>query len=40
MLLNNIFLMSSALLALTSQKAQSFEMIIISRYLVGINVGV
>ncbi|KAB5584179.1 hypothetical protein PHYPO_G00104420 [Pangasianodon hypophthalmus] len=40
MLLNNIFLMSSALLAVTSRHAQSFEMIIISRYLVGINVGV
>ncbi|KAF5909370.1 solute carrier family 2, facilitated glucose transporter member 11-like, partial [Clarias magur] len=40
LLLNNIFLMFSALLAVTSQKAQSFEMIIISRYLIGINVGV
>ncbi|KAL6457909.1 hypothetical protein MHYP_G00331390 [Metynnis hypsauchen] len=40
LLLNNIFLMSSALLAITSRKARSFEMIIISRFLVGINAGV
>uniref|UniRef100_A0A8B9LC16 Solute carrier family 2, facilitated glucose transporter member 5 n=1 Tax=Astyanax mexicanus TaxID=7994 RepID=A0A8B9LC16_ASTMX len=40
MLLNNIFLMSSALLAVTSREARSFEMIIISRFLVGINAGV
>ncbi|XP_066519961.1 solute carrier family 2, facilitated glucose transporter member 11 [Hoplias malabaricus] len=40
LLLNNIFLMSSALLAVTSRQARSFEMIIISRFLVGINAGV
>uniref|UniRef100_A0A3B5ARV3 Solute carrier family 2, facilitated glucose transporter member 11-like n=1 Tax=Stegastes partitus TaxID=144197 RepID=A0A3B5ARV3_9TELE len=39
LLLNNIFLMSGALLALTSRAAKSFEMIIISRILVGINAG-
>lgn len=39
MLLNNVFLMSAALLALTSRAAKSFEMIIISRVLVGINAG-
>lgn len=39
MLLNNIFLMCSALLAVTSREAESFEMIIISRFLVGINAG-
>ncbi|XP_056130054.1 solute carrier family 2, facilitated glucose transporter member 11 [Lampris incognitus] len=40
LLLNNVFLMAGALLALTSRAAQSFEMIIISRILVGINAGV
>ncbi|CAN9511801.1 unnamed protein product [Ophioblennius macclurei] len=40
LLLNNIFLMSSALFALTSRAAKSFEMIIISRVLVGINAGI
>uniref|UniRef100_A0AAQ5ZSJ6 Solute carrier family 2, facilitated glucose transporter member 5 n=1 Tax=Amphiprion ocellaris TaxID=80972 RepID=A0AAQ5ZSJ6_AMPOC len=40
LLLNNIFLMSGALLALTSRAAKSFEMIIISRVLVGINAGI
>lgn len=40
LLLNNIFLMTGALLALTSRAAKSFEMIIISRVLVGINAGV
>ncbi|KAG7276588.1 hypothetical protein CRUP_019638 [Coryphaenoides rupestris] len=40
MLLNNLFLMSAALLGLTSRAAKSFEMIIISRVLVGINAGV
>ncbi|XP_076870578.1 solute carrier family 2, facilitated glucose transporter member 11 [Brachyhypopomus gauderio] len=40
LLLNNIFLMSSALLAVTSRTARSFEMIMISRFLVGINAGV
>lgn len=39
MLLNNVFLMSAALLALTSRAAKSFEMIVISRVLVGINAG-
>lgn len=39
MLLNNVFLMTGALLALTSRAAKSFEMIIISRVLVGINAG-
>ncbi|KAJ3602024.1 hypothetical protein NHX12_029784 [Muraenolepis orangiensis] len=40
MLLNNVFLMSAALLALTSRAAKSFEMIILSRVLVGINAGI
>lgn len=40
LLLNNIFLMAGALLAVTSRAAKSFEMIIISRVLVGINAGV
>ncbi|XP_037535265.1 solute carrier family 2, facilitated glucose transporter member 11-like [Nematolebias whitei] len=40
LLLNNIFLMSGALLALTSRAAKSFEMIIISRVLIGINAGI
>ncbi|KAK2915120.1 solute carrier family 2, facilitated glucose transporter member 11 [Channa argus] len=40
LLLNNIFLMTGALLALTSRAAKSFEMIIISRVLVGINAGI
>ncbi|XP_026203607.1 solute carrier family 2, facilitated glucose transporter member 11 [Anabas testudineus] len=40
LLLNNIFLMSGALLALSSRAAKSFEMIIISRFLVGINSGI
>ncbi|XP_051562716.1 solute carrier family 2, facilitated glucose transporter member 11 [Myxocyprinus asiaticus] len=40
MLLNNIFLMSSSLLALLSRTAKSFEMIIMSRFLVGINAGI
>lgn len=39
LLLNNIFLMTGALLAVTSRAAKSFEMIIISRVLVGINAG-
>ncbi|XP_063072555.1 solute carrier family 2, facilitated glucose transporter member 11 [Engraulis encrasicolus] len=40
MLLSNIFLMSSAILGLTSRAAKSFEMILISRVLVGINAGI
>uniref|UniRef100_A0A8C6PNA3 Solute carrier family 2, facilitated glucose transporter member 5 n=1 Tax=Nothobranchius furzeri TaxID=105023 RepID=A0A8C6PNA3_NOTFU len=40
LLLNNIFLMSGALFALTSRAARSFEMIIISRVLIGINAGI
>uniref|UniRef100_A0A8C5HIH1 Solute carrier family 2, facilitated glucose transporter member 5 n=1 Tax=Gouania willdenowi TaxID=441366 RepID=A0A8C5HIH1_GOUWI len=40
LLLNNVFLMSGALLALTSRVAKSFEMIILSRVLVGINAGI
>ncbi|XP_033939759.1 solute carrier family 2, facilitated glucose transporter member 11 [Pseudochaenichthys georgianus] len=40
LLLNNIFLMTGALLAVTSRAAKSFEMIIIARVLVGINAGV
>ncbi|XP_033823168.1 solute carrier family 2, facilitated glucose transporter member 11 [Periophthalmus magnuspinnatus] len=40
LLLNNIFLMSGALIAVTSRAAKSFEMIIISRVLVGINAGI
>lgn len=39
MLLNNVFLLSSSLLALLSRTAKSFEMIISSRFLVGINAG-
>lgn len=39
MLVNNVFLLSSSLLALMSRTAKSFEMIIISRILVGINAG-
>ncbi|XP_056607601.1 solute carrier family 2, facilitated glucose transporter member 11 [Triplophysa dalaica] len=40
MLLNNVFLLSSSLLALLSRTAKSFEMIIISRIMVGINAGI
>lgn len=40
LLLNNVFLLSSSLLALLSRTAKSFEMIIISRFLVGINAGI
>ncbi|XP_076125284.1 solute carrier family 2, facilitated glucose transporter member 11-like [Alosa pseudoharengus] len=40
MLLSNIFLMLSSLLGLTSRAAKSFEMIILSRILVGINAGI
>nr|XP_057921233.1 solute carrier family 2, facilitated glucose transporter member 11 [Doryrhamphus excisus]XP_057921234.1 solute carrier family 2, facilitated glucose transporter member 11 [Doryrhamphus excisus]XP_057921235.1 solute carrier family 2, facilitated glucose transporter member 11 [Doryrhamphus excisus] len=40
LLLNNIFLLSGALLALTSRAAGSFEMIILSRVLIGINAGI
>ncbi|XP_072239136.1 solute carrier family 2, facilitated glucose transporter member 11 [Leuresthes tenuis] len=40
LLLNNIFLMTGALLALTSRAARSFEMIILSRVLIGINAGI
>uniref|UniRef100_A0A8D3C9M2 Solute carrier family 2, facilitated glucose transporter member 5 n=1 Tax=Scophthalmus maximus TaxID=52904 RepID=A0A8D3C9M2_SCOMX len=40
LLLNNVFLMTGALLAVTSRSAKSFEMIIISRVLVGINSGI
>ncbi|MEQ2255877.1 hypothetical protein ILYODFUR_018416 [Ilyodon furcidens] len=40
LLLNNVFLMSGALLALTSRAAGSFEMIILSRFLIGINAGI
>ncbi|KAM9408192.1 solute carrier family 2, facilitated glucose transporter member 11 [Pholidichthys leucotaenia] len=40
LLLNNIFLMSAALFAVMSKYAKSFEMIIISRVLVGINAGI
>ncbi|XP_068449831.1 solute carrier family 2, facilitated glucose transporter member 11 [Clinocottus analis] len=40
LLLNNIFLMAGALLAVTSRAAKSFEMIMISRVLVGINAGI
>ncbi|XP_076012894.1 solute carrier family 2, facilitated glucose transporter member 11-like [Genypterus blacodes] len=40
LLMNNVFLMSGALLALTSRAAKSFEMIIISRVLIGINAGI
>ncbi|CAB1426236.1 unnamed protein product [Pleuronectes platessa] len=40
LLMNNVFLMTGALLAVTSRAAGSFEMIIISRVLVGINSGI
>ncbi|KAL6112058.1 slc2a11 [Pungitius sinensis] len=40
LLLNNVFLMTGAVLAVTSRAAKSFEMIIISRVLVGINAGI
>ncbi|XP_055070019.2 solute carrier family 2, facilitated glucose transporter member 11 isoform X1 [Misgurnus anguillicaudatus] len=40
LLLNNVFLLSSSLLALLSRTAKSFEMIIVSRILVGINAGI
>ncbi|XP_062332001.1 solute carrier family 2, facilitated glucose transporter member 11 [Osmerus eperlanus] len=40
LLLNNIFLMLGSVLALTSRAAKSFEMIILSRILVGINAGI
>ncbi|XP_037107938.1 solute carrier family 2, facilitated glucose transporter member 11 [Syngnathus acus] len=40
LLLNNIFLLSGALLALTSRAARSVEMIILSRVLIGINAGI
>ncbi|TNN84367.1 Solute carrier family 2, facilitated glucose transporter member 11 [Liparis tanakae] len=40
LLLNNIFLMTGALLAVTSRAAKSFEMILIARVLVGINAGI
>uniref|UniRef100_A0AAY4A8D5 Major facilitator superfamily (MFS) profile domain-containing protein n=1 Tax=Denticeps clupeoides TaxID=299321 RepID=A0AAY4A8D5_9TELE len=40
LLLNNVFLMLSSLLALTSRAARSFEMILLSRVLVGINAGI
>uniref|UniRef100_G3N9C5 Solute carrier family 2, facilitated glucose transporter member 5 n=1 Tax=Gasterosteus aculeatus aculeatus TaxID=481459 RepID=G3N9C5_GASAC len=40
LLLNNVFLMTGALLAVTSRAAKSFEMIIIARVLVGINAGI
>uniref|UniRef100_A0A3P8UMZ6 Solute carrier family 2 member 11a n=1 Tax=Cynoglossus semilaevis TaxID=244447 RepID=A0A3P8UMZ6_CYNSE len=40
LLVNNVFLMAGALFAVTSRVARSFEMIIISRILVGINCGI
>ncbi|XP_029007717.1 solute carrier family 2, facilitated glucose transporter member 11 [Betta splendens] len=40
LLLNNVFLMAGAVLALSSRAAKSFEMIIMSRVLVGINSGI
>ncbi|KAJ8285609.1 hypothetical protein GJAV_G00028810 [Gymnothorax javanicus] len=40
LLLNNIFLLLSSALALLSRSARSFEMIILARFLVGINAGV
>ncbi|XP_074789718.1 solute carrier family 2, facilitated glucose transporter member 11 [Denticeps clupeoides] len=40
LLLNNCFLFLSALLALTSRAAGSFEMIVLARLLVGVNAGV
>ncbi|KAM3622523.1 uncharacterized protein V6R79_026204 [Siganus canaliculatus] len=40
LLLNNVFLMTGALCAVTSRAAKSFEMIILSRILIGINAGI
>uniref|UniRef100_A0A674PFP8 Solute carrier family 2 member 11 n=1 Tax=Takifugu rubripes TaxID=31033 RepID=A0A674PFP8_TAKRU len=40
LLLNNVFLMTAALFAVSSRASRSFEMIIISRFLVGISAGV
>ncbi|KAJ8414063.1 hypothetical protein AAFF_G00066610 [Aldrovandia affinis] len=40
LLLNNVFLMLSAVLAVCSRAARSFEMIMLARFLVGINAGV
>lgn len=40
LLLNNSFLFLSAVLALSSRSAESFEMIILARLLVGVNAGV
>lgn len=40
LLLNNVFLFTSAVFAVTSRAARSFEMIILARLLVGINAGV
>lgn len=40
LLLNNSFLLVSALMALSSRSARSFEMIIVARLLVGVNAGV
>ncbi|MBN3296076.1 GTR11 protein, partial [Amia calva] len=40
LLLNNLFVLLSAVLVLTSREARSFEMILLARFLVGINAGV
>ncbi|KPP58182.1 solute carrier family 2, facilitated glucose transporter member 11-like [Scleropages formosus] len=40
LLLNNVFLIASTVLVLTCQVAGSFEMIVLSRFLVGVNSGV
>eukprot|EP00066_Takifugu_rubripes_P007660 XP_003973362.1 PREDICTED: solute carrier family 2, facilitated glucose transporter member 11-like [Takifugu rubripes] len=40
LLLNNVFLMTAALFAVSSRASRSFEMILISRFLVGISAGV
>lgn len=39
LLLNNLFLLTGALFAVSSRASRSFEMIVISRFLVGISAG-
>ena len=40
LLVNNIFMFVSSLLVVTSRAARSFEMIVVARFLVGVNSGV
>ncbi|XP_026887720.2 solute carrier family 2, facilitated glucose transporter member 11 isoform X1 [Electrophorus electricus] len=40
LLLNNCFLMASAVMALSSRPAKSFEIIVVARVLIGVNAGV